>query len=482
MAEPNRSDGEGSEALAFGDSRAAAQRILKPSRPRRTLLRAVALVIVAVVAVTVWKRLTGELPGDERAVLLLLMLAVGLWVTEAVPAFAVGLGIIGFLAIALGTPLLLGRAIDVAPYVNTWSSPVVWLMLGGFFLAAGLSRTGLDRWFLARAIRPAGTQPRRVLLAIMLTSAIASMFISNTSTTVIVVAAVGPLVRRLPRGDPFGRGLLVSIPLAASVGGMGTIIGSAPNAIAAGVASEFGPAPDFLGWMRFGAPVALILVVAAWWLLARRFPAGVASVTVEFGEAAELTGRRERAIVALTALATVGLWVTTPLHGMPAELIALIPIVCLSLPRIVDVAQVRGLPWDTLMLVAGGLSLGAAVVDTGLAARLVSGLEFLTALGSLPLLAVLALLTVVLSNFMSNTATVSLLLPIAVAFDPGHELRTSLVLGLSASCALLLPVSTPPNAIALSTGDVEPRDLRPGGLLVGLLGPVVILVWVLIAL
>jgi len=463
--------------FAWRDSRAAALRLLRPGRPR-ALLRSVALLAVGALAWSVWNAFTGELPPEQRAVLLLLLLAVGLWVTEAVPAFAVGLLIIGYLVFALGTPLLLDAPLDVRPYIDTWSSQVVWLMLGGFFLAAGMSRTGLDRHLLALAIRPAGTRPRRVLLAIMLTCAVASMFISNTSTTVLVVGAVQPLVRRLPRDDPFGRCLLVAIPLAASVGGMGTIIGSAPNAIAVGVAAELGRRIDFVHWMLFGTPVALALVVVAWWFLARRFPSRVDEVEVHFGEAAELAGRRERAIVALVALATVGLWLTTPLHGVPAAAISLIPIVCLSLPGIVGAAQVRSLPWDTLMIVAGGLSLGAAVVETGLADRLVSELDALAALGPLPLLAILALLTVTLSNFMSNTATVALLLPLTVALLRGWELETCVVLGLSASCALLLPVSTPPNAIAISTGDVAARDLRPGGLLVGLLGPLLILAWV----
>ena len=133
------------------------------------------------------------------------------------------------------------------------------------------------------------------------------------------------------------------------------------------------------------------------------------------------------------------------------------------------------------MLVAGGLSLGAAVVDTGLAARMAEQLAFLTVLGlDVLVFAALALVTVVLSNFMSNTATVSLVLPVSVALLPGRELETCLIVGLSASCALLLPVSTPPNAVAYSTGEIQTRDLRPGGILMGLLGPVVIICWVLL--
>lgn len=480
MTDPSRPE-EVREQFAWRDSRAASLRILRPGRSRSPL-RAVSLVVVALLVWVAWRNLTREMPPEQRAVLFLLMLAVGLWVTEAVPAFAVGLLIIGYLVFVLGTPLLLDTPLDVSPYVDTWSSPVVWLMLGGFFLAEGMSRTGLDRRLLAEAIRPAGTRPKHVLLAIMLACAVVSMFISNTATTALVVGAVQPLVRRSSRDDPFGKSLLVAIPLAASVGGMGTIIGSAPNAIAVGVAAEFGHHVDFVRWMLLGTPVALALVVAAWWFLARRVPANAEAVSIELEQEAELTSHRDRTVVALVALATVALWMTTPLHGVHSAAVSLIPIVCLSLPGIVGAPQVRSLPWDTLMIVAGGLSLGAAVVETGLAERLVSGLGVLTALGTLPVLAALALFTVILSNFMSNTATVSLLLPIAAALLPGHELETCVALGLSASCALLLPVSTPPNAIAVSTGAIGARDLRPGGILVGLLGPALILAWVLFVL
>ena len=470
------------DKVSYRDSRRASFRILQPGKTH-ALRRFLSFVLVATAAWYGWDAVTGSLPPEQRAVLFLFLLAVGLWVTEAVPAFAVGLLIMGYLVFALGTPLLLEKPWNVQPYLNTWSSQVIWLMLGGFFLAEGLSRTGLDRKLFALAIRPAGNKPSRVLLAVMLTSAVASMFISNTSTTVLMIGAVLPLVRQAGPGEPFGKALLVAIPLAASVGGMGTIIGSAPNAIAAGAAAEYGRSVDFVEWMMLGAPIAVVLVLVAWLFLLRRYPASMGEVTLDFEalDPPELPGRRERAVVVALAVLTVGLWMTTPLHGIHVAAISLIPIVGLTMTQVLGAADVRGLPWDTLMLVAGGLSLGAAVVDTGLAVSLAGRLEFLTGFGSdLLVFAALALITVTLSNFMSNTATVSLILPVAVALLPGRELEMCLVLGLSASCALLLPVSTPPNAVAYSTGQIATRDLRPGGVLIGLLGPVVIIAWVML--
>jgi sodium-dependent dicarboxylate transporter 2/3/5 len=470
------------DKIAYRDSRRAAFRILEPG-VRHVLRRFLLFIAVSVVALVLWKTFTVSLPPEQRAVLLLFLLAIGLWATEAVPAFAVGLLIMGYLVFALGTPLLLAEPWDVSPYLNSWSSPVIWLMLGGFFLAEGLSRTGLDRQLFALAIKPAGSQPGRVLLAVMLTSAIASMFISNTSTTVLMIGAVLPLVRQLGTGEPFAKALMVAIPLAASVGGMGTIIGSAPNAIAAGVAADFGHAVDFVEWMMIGAPVALVLVFLAWLYLVKRHPTTISEINLDLDtlEEPELPGKRDRLIVASISITTVALWMTTPLHGIHVAAISLIPIVGLTMTQVLGAAQVRGLPWDTLMLVAGGLSLGSAVVDTGLAERLASGLEFLTVLNADVLVfAVLAMLTVLLSNFMSNTATVSVVLPVAVALMPGRELEMCLILGLSASCALLLPVSTPPNAVAFSTGKLQTKDLRPGGLLIGVLGPAIIIFWVLL--
>jgi len=439
-------------------------------------------IAVVAVAVWIWNAVTGSLPPEQQAVLFLFLLAVGLWITEAVPAFAVGLLIMGFLVFALGTPLVMPEPWDVKPYLNTWSSSVIWLMLGGFFMAEGLSRTGLDRQLFAFAIKPAGTRPRYVLLAIMLTSAVASMFISNTSTTVLMIGAVLPLVRQLGKKEPFSKALLIAIPMAASVGGMGTIIGSAPNAIAAGAAAESGSPINFLEWMMVGVPVSLVLVVTAWFFLLRRYPTNLGDIELDLStlDEPELPEKRDRIIVTLISLATVALWMTTPLHGIHIVAISLIPIVGLTMTQVLGAAHVRGLPWDTLMLVAGGLSLGSAVVNTGLAESFASQLGFLTSLNiDVVVFAGLALITVMLSNVMSNTATVSIVLPVAVALLPGRELEMCLILGLSASCALLLPVSTPPNAVAYSTGEIETRDLRPGGILVGLLGPSMIIAWVL---
>lgn len=481
LHKPDAPEPEADE-VSHRDSRRAALSIMRRDKAH-ALRRFLSFVLVAAVAWAMWSMTTADMPPEQRAVLFLFLLSIGLWATEAVPAFAVGLFIMGYLVFALGTTLLVEEPWDVSPYLNTWSSQVIWLILGGFFLGEGLARTGLDRQLFAFAIKPAGTRPKNVLLAVMLTTAVASMFVSNTSTTVLMIGAVMPLVRQLGTSEPFSKALLVAIPMAAGVGGMGTIIGSAPNAIAVGIAADFGTTIDFVEWMIVGVPISLALVVVGWLLLLKKYPTRIEHVSLDMSalDEPELTSRRERLTVILISVVTIVLWMTTPLHGVHVAAISLIPIVGLSMTQIIGTPQVRSLPWDTLMLVAGGLSLGAAVVDTGLAYEMANGLKFLTKLDSdVMVFAVMALITVILSNFMSNTATVALVLPIAVALLPGQELAMCLILGLCASCALLLPVSTPPNAVAFATGRIQTRDFRPGGLLIGVVGPGLIIFWVLL--
>ena len=470
------------QASAWRDTRRASARLLRHVRDR-SWPRLLALIAVTLACFAAWRFLTADLLIEQRLVLLLLIGAVGLWVTEAIPAFAVGLLVMGYLSFALGTDLVLEEAWDVEPYLATWSSEVIWLMLGGYFLAAGMARVGLDRALFARAVAHARGEPGRVLFAVMLTTAVASMVMSNTSTTALVLGAVAPIARRSGGQEPFLKALLVGVPLAATMGGMGTIIGSSPNALAVAMAAQYGYRIDFLDWMLFGAPIALTLTVAAWWFLRRRYPAAADRFELDFGdEEPELPGQRERLVVGAIAATTVLAWLSSPLHGVPVVIVSAIPLVGLTVTRILDAQQVRALPWDTLMLVAGGMSLGAAIVDVGLAAVVVGGLDFLAAQDTAVIvLGVLGLLTMLLSNVMSNTAAVSVLLPVAVGLAPGAELGVAMTVALASSCALALPVSTPPNAIAVSTGLIQARDLRPGGVMIGLAGPALVVCWVLVA-
>ena len=430
-------------------------------------------------------------PNLDKAqvyVLFLLFLSIGLWVTEAIPPFAVGLLIFGFLVFALG-----GYYNEIDPenasksvqkYVQTWSNSVIWLMLGGFFMAQAMQKVGLDKTIFKLTISKFGTKPRNVLLGIMLVTAIFSMIMSNTATTAMMIAAVLPFINTLDKDAPFGKALLIGIAGAASLGGMGTIIGSPPNAIAVDALSNRGINFGFLEWMVVAFPIAIVLVIIFWLFLINKFVPKVSTIDLSFLKDIDSSSNSKifilkKKIVLGVLLLTLVLWLTGNVHGIPAAAVSLLPIMALTMFSIITGDDVRNLPWDTLMLVAGGLSLGLAIQETGLAAYYVSLLNDYD-LNFYMLVVVFSLLTVVLSNFMSNTATTTILIPIAIILVSTNVAVLPIVIALSASAALFLPISTPPNAIAFSTGRLSQKDFRFGGIVAGLVGPLIIIGFVLI--
>lgn len=476
----------------MADSRTASMRYLKKFQHVVDIQQKIIYFLLSAIfafVMTYW--INGpELDQAQVYVLFLLFFSIGLWVTEAVPPFAVGLLIFGFLVFALGGYY---AEIDpenaskyVAKYVQTWSNSVIWLMLGGFVIAEAMQKVGLDKTLFKVTISKFGSKPRNVLLGIMLVTAVFSMIMSNTATTAMMIAAVIPFINTLEKNAPFAKALLIGIPAAASLGGMGTIIGSPPNAIAVDAMSNHGIQFGFLEWMIIGFPVAVILVFLFWLFLINKFVPKVS--TIDLGFLNDLDGDSpsnsrifhiKRKIVSGVLLLTLTLWLTGNLHGIPASAVSLLPIMLLTLVGIVSGNDIRKLPWDTLMLVAGGLSLGLAIQETGLAEHYVKMLSNYD-LNLYALMIVFSLMTVILSNFMSNTATTTILIPIAIILVSSNQVILPLVIGLSASAALFLPISTPPNAIAFSTGKLEQKDFRAGGLVAGIIGPIVIIAMVLL--
>ena len=475
----------------MADSRTASKRFLQKFQQVVDIQQRVIYFLLSVIiafSLTYWLN-TPEIDTAQLYVLFLLFLSIGLWVSEAVPPFAVGLLIFGFLVFALGGYYAEidpeNAAKSVTKYVETWSNSVIWLMLGGFVMAEAMQKVGLDKTLFEMTISKFGSKPRNVLLGIMLVTAIFSMIMSNTATTAMMIAAVIPFINTLDKGAPFSKALLVGIPAAASLGGMGTIIGSPPNAIAVDAMSNHGVQFGFLEWMTIGFPVAIILVLIMWVFLINRYVPKVSTIDLGFLKNTDSSPRYsklfsiKRKIVSSVLLLTLVLWLTGNIHGIPASAVSLLPIMLLTLLGIVSGNDVRKLPWDTLMLVAGGLSLGLAIQETGLAEHYVKLLSNYN-LNLYALMIVFSLLTIILSNFMSNTATTTILIPIAIILVSSNQVILPLVIGLSASAALFLPISTPPNAIAFSTGKLEQKDFRFGGIVAGIIGPVVIILMVLL--
>ncbi len=438
-------------------------------------------------------------PAAFRA-LFILLLAVLLWVTEVIPAFAVGILVIGLQIALLGQPngVFAKTDRDWEQFVGVLGHPLIWLFFGGFVLAAGMARCGLDRWLAAKMLTRFGQRPSQVLLGVMLATFVLSMFMSNTATTAMMLAILSPLVVTLDPAEKFGKGLLVGTAVAANLGGMGSLIGTPPNAIAVGALAQMQPPQDisFLAWLILGLPPALVSLFGAWLVLVWLYPAAddqhislpiLQSQTEDDQfEISQLPRQRvpgvvvQRMIVAATLVITIGLWLTSHWHGVPTAAVAFVPIVLLTSTGVLQAEQIRGLNYDVLFLMAGGLALGQMVTNTNLAEWIVAHLP-LDGISILSLAFVMAYVTTVLSNFMSNTAAANILVPlgITVASGSGSQAAVSVAVSIAfgATAAMCLPVATPPNAMVYASGRLAARDFLQIGLITGLLVPAAGILW-----
>lgn len=415
-------------------------------------------------------------------VLFILFFAIGLWFTEVIPPFAVGLLIMSFLVFALGNPYLNSAPENIERYVTTFSSSIIWLMLGGFFLAVAMTKTKLDEALFRFTIQVSGTKPRNLLIGLMGTTMLASMLMSNTATTAMIIAALTPLLLKLGKEAGLTKALLLGVPIAATVGGMGTIIGTPPNAIAAGALEHAGIRMNFLSWLSYGIPLAFLLTAIACFVLILVFVKNNQPLELDFmhsgDEALSPELKLQRRVVLIVIGITVLLWLIGSLLNITVAAVSAFPMVVLTLTRILKRDDIRALPWDTLLLVAGGLSLGLALQQTGLLDIYADKISHLQ-INATGFLVLFAFLTMVLSNIMSNTAASTVLIPLGMAILPEMKTEIAMIVGLCASTALFLPVSTPPNAMAYSTGLIEQKDFRLGGTLIGILGPLLVILWVL---
>lgn len=358
-------------------------------------------------------------------------------------------------------------------FLNTLASPIIILFLGGFVMAAGASKYKVDRNLIRIILKPFGTRPASVMIGMMVITALLSAFMSNTATTAMMMAVVLPIISAAPEGDRFRIGVALCIPFAANLGGIATPIGTPPNAIALGALSQQGVSIPFTTWMGLTVPLVLVMLLIVWILLLRVFPSGEKNLALELKGSFE-TSPKAWALYVIAG-GTVLLWVTEALHGLSSSLVALIPVALLTAFQVVEKKEVRNLPWEVLWLMAGGLALGVAMRETGLAEWMI-GLVPWGMLGAAGALAVFGVVAILLSNFISNTVAATLLMPLVMSFvasgmAEGFALTTAaLTVAVGTSLAMALPVSTPPNAIAVSTGLIRTPDMVRMGVLIGTIG------------
>lgn len=404
-----------------------------------------------------------------RMTLAIVTWAALLWITEALPLHITAVAVLAAEIVALGLPGRPLAHVGVKGFVAAFFDPVLLLFLGGFVLGEGISRCGLDRLLVQGMLRRIPATAPWVLAGTLAVTGFISMWMSNTATAALMMAVMLPLINRLDADDPFRRALLLAVPFAANIGGMGTPVGTPPNVIALGAMERLGVRVSFLQWMGMTVPVTVLLLVFVWWVLLRSFPPKRLSLAGlrDAVEAAVRLSPQQRGVLWVFVLTAAG-WLTTIWHGIPEPVVALLPVVVLFGVGWLPAGAFRSLEWDILMLMGGGLSLGYALQESGLARWAVVQLN-LGAMAPWVAAAAASALGVLISTFISNTAAAALLVPVVagVGGPAGAPLAVAAAIGVSG--AMSLPVSTPPNAIAFASGQVRVRDMARVGGLVGLL-------------
>jgi solute carrier family 13 (sodium-dependent dicarboxylate transporter), member 2/3/5 len=412
------------------------------------------------------------LEADGERMLAIFVLAIVLWITEAIPLVATAVLVILLQVLLLSDQAVVGTgegALPAADYFATLADPVIMLFLGGFLIAQGAAKFDLDRNLAAVLLRPFAASARRTVLGLMAITALLSMFVSNTATTATMFAVVVPVLAALPPGSA-RTGVALAIPVAANVGGIGTPVGSPPNAIALGALSARGEGVSFVGWMALAMPLLVVVLLVGWWVLTRRFvPANAA---LELDLRARFDTSPAAVVFYLVAGGTVLLWLTEPFHGIASTTVGFLPVVALLATQVMTGDDLRSIQWPVLWLVAGGIALGVGIGATGMDAWLLDLIAW-DRLPELLLVVLLVATALAFSTVISSSAAANLLIPLALGIAGGITVDATLVgvvVAIGCSLAMALPISTPPNAIAYATGEVPTSALASTGLIVGAVG------------
>ena len=372
----------------------------------------------------------------------------------------------------------LGKQTGYKSLLACFADPIIMLFIGGFILAIAASKTGLDLYLARVMLKPFGKNPKYVLLGFLMVTGIFSMFLLNTATAAMMLTFLGPVLKALPADGKGKTALALAIPIAANIGGMGTPIGTPPNAIALKYMNEIGINIGFGQWMAFMIPFTILLLVIAWVMLLKLFPFKAKEITLNIE--GELKKDWRSIVVYITFAVTVLLWVLDKATGVNANVVAMLPVGVCAIIGVLTKRDLEEISWSVLWMVAGGFALGVALQETGLAQTLINVIPF----GDWPAVVMVVgsgLICYAMANFISHTATANLLVPILAAVGASAAVATNLAplggvstllvgVAIGSSLGMVLPISTPPNAIAASTGMIEQKDMVKTGLIMGVVG------------
>ncbi len=457
--------------------------------------RMVKLAFAIIASLTLWL-----LPADcfgiegltiiEQRTIAIFAFATLMWVLEAIPAWCTSVVVVVLLMFTTSDSSLwffregipaeeLGKLTSYKSIMACFADPIIMLFIGGFILAIAATKTGLDSMLARVMLKPFGTQSRFVLLGFLVVTGVFSMFLSNTATAAMMLTFLAPVLKALPADGKGKIALALAIPVSANVGGMGTPIGTPPNAIALKYLND----PEgmnlnigFGEWMAFMIPFTIIVLVIAWFLLLKLFPFKQKTIVLDIKGEAKKDWRS--IVVYITFAITVLLWVTDKVTGVNSNVVAMLPVAVFCAIGVIDRRDLEEISWSVLWMVAGGFALGVALNETGLATHMIQSIPFDT---WSPIVVIVGsgLICYAMANFISHTATAALLVPIlAVAGMSMQENLASLggvstlLIGVAigSSLGMVLSISTPPNALAHATGMIKQNDMAKVGIIMGIVG------------
>ncbi|MCK6144159.1 SLC13 family permease [Prevotella intermedia] len=422
----------------------------------------------------------------QQRIIAIFVFATLSWLTECIPAWATSLAIMTIMCVSVSENSFqffkgdgIGELLKSKDIMASFADPIIMLFLAGFILAIAASKSGLDTLLAKNMIRPFGNKSENVLLGFLFITGIFSMFISNTATAALMLTFLAPVFASLPANGKGRIALTMSIPLAANLGGIGTPIGTPPNMIA----MKFLNDPDGLNlgisfgqWMLIMGPLVVILLLICWRVILYFFP--FSKKTIELEIKGEIHRGWRMYVVIATFIITILLWIIPKeITGINTNTVSMIPMGIFAITGVINAKDLQQIDWSVIWMVAGGFALGLGMNGSGLADVAIESIPF-GSWSPIVILIVSGLICYFLSNFISNTATAALLMPIlaVVCRAMGDKLDviggTSTVLlgvAIAASTAMCLPISTPPNAIAYSTGLVEQKDMLKTGLVCGII-------------
>jgi sodium-dependent dicarboxylate transporter 2/3/5 len=446
--------------------------------------RIITLAAVTLLAVIAFTQTSGFLTLEQRYAMVVLVYASGLWVTEAVPLAATAI-LIPLLQALFGVQ---GFRAALTPFFDT----TVMLLLGGFMLAVAVEKYDLDEYFAYLILSKVKAGAKGVVLAVMFATGFLSMWISNSASAALLITMALKITEQVKdKQGNFSKIMVLAIAYSATAGGLSTLVGTTTCAMAAAsLKTAVGVDISFLGWMVYGAPIAVIQILVIWVVLFMIFPTDVKEIPPIERPSSELSNKQKHTLTVF--LFAVLAWLTGKLpdpisnligwsgHGYSSSMVAATVLIILYFTDLIEEQDIKNGKWSTLLLIGGGLSLGAALEVTGLVNVISDWLMGLTSGGS-PLLAIIIVVLsgLGISIIASNTASAGIFLPIAIGL--GQKIGFSPVIlavavGISTSLDFMLPVGTPPNAIAYSTGKVSMPEMIKAGILLDITGAILTII------